>query len=63
MFAPHVPQLVVGHSVTVACSLISADQRGGYAPFPVGRIGGVGEVELAEVYVVGQFYPTHQAKL
>ena len=50
MFAP------VSHSHQ-RDGLVFVDQRGGYTPYPVGRVGGVGEVELAEVYAVGQFYP------
>ena len=57
---PHVLQLLVGHQRHGGALV---DQRGRHAPFPIGRVGGVGEVELAEVYVVGHFYPQNLVAL
>ena len=41
---PHVFQLLVGHQRHGG---VCVNQRGGYAPFPVGRVGGVGEAASA----------------
>ena len=57
---PHVLQLLVGHQRHGGALV---DQRGRHARFPIGRVGGVGEVELAEVYVVGHFYPQNLVAL